>query len=68
MYRLDTGGEKCIECPIDYFSTDVGRTTTCEKCPDDATTETKGQTVCLKCSAGFHMEIVEDGSKSCREW
>ena len=59
----------CQDCDIDFFSVDEGRNTTCEQCPSDATTKELAQTICLKCDAGEHMEIlVSDGSKSCRTW
>ena len=58
----------CKDCELDHFSADEGRDATCEKCPSDSTTKEKGQTICLKCDAGLHMNTETDGSKSCRAW
>ena len=56
----------CKACAVDSFSVDEGRDTSCDKCAEDATTETEGQTICLKCNAGLHLETAIDSSKSCR--
>ena len=57
----------CIECEQDSYSGEEGRNTSCESCDSDATTMEIGQTVCVKCTAGQHMETVVNGqSKHCR--
>ena len=61
-----TLSSNCKDCAIDSFSADEGRNTSCEKCALDATTLKKGQTICLKCNAGLHLETAIDNSKSCR--
>ena len=67
-YADVVGGSTCKDCAIDSFNADEGRVTSCDKCADDATTNSTGNIVCSKCNAGLHMKTdLSDKSKTCSE-